>query len=846
MRELSYAIRSLARSPGFTIAAVLTLAIGIGATTAIYSVVNTVLLQPLPYPDADRLFTLVENVAPVRAGFSWVQRGPNNLEFAEWRSRTKTLDATAAYVGMGQRLVRTSRGTAGLWGYSVSGIALDLLGARAMLGRTITAADDRSPDVVVLSFDTWRRHFDGDAGILGKAIEFRAGGITQATARILTVIGVMPPSFNFGGDFMTPIVFDASQFTVGGRANPQRPFGVAMIGRLAPGVTVDAATREANDIGAAVRPPRPANALPLPGPRFELIGMKNQLVKTVQPALRVMLGAVGVVLLIVCANVANLLLARGTTRRREMAVRAAIGASRGRIMRLIAAECAVLALAGGVAGALIGAGGVWLVRELAVTEAEGLFRLIFGASLLPRSTELAIDFRVFAIALTLATATAIVCGVLPALQLSRPNHLDAMGTRGAGGGRREPLTRSFLVVGQLVMATVLLVGAGLLAHSFVKLMRTDLGYSISNILEFQLLLPDTYDVPKRAGYVTEMLERLRAIPGVEAAGFSRHGVLIGEELMIGNFVPPGRDLEEMRKETMARVRSVSAGFITALEMRILHGREFLDSDGPTAPFVVVMNQSAAVKYFGSAQAAVGRDIDWYLAKTGVPMQVVGVVGDIRNENPVREPKPEVFVDYRQMIARFAMDNEPVGRTNEAAIGLQSFVIRTSGDPRRHVSLVREAVQKLDPAIGVDSIEPADRLLAASVARQRFYATLLAVFAGVAAVLAAIGIYGVLAYSVVTRTQEIGVRMALGAERSQVLGLILGRGAKLTAIGITLGLAGAAGLSRYVQSLLFGIEPLDLTTFAAVAAAFAAVAIAACYLPARRATKVEPVVALRCE
>ena len=843
MREVAYAVRSLARSPGFTIAAILTLSIGIGATTAIYSVVRTILLQPLPYPESDRLFTIVENIAPARAGFNWIQRGPNNLEFAEWRSRAKTLDATAASVGMGQRLVRTSRGTAGLWGTSVSGNLLDLLGARALIGRTLAESDDQNPGVVVLSFETWDRHFDGDPDIIGRAIEFRSGGISQAPPRVLTVVGVMPPSFRYGGDFLTPIIFDARQFTVAGGP---RPFGVTMIGRLAPGVTREAATQEANDIGAAVRPPRPAGAPPLPGLRFELVGMKEQLVRPAATAMNVLLAAVAVVLLIVCANVANLLLARGTTRRREIAVRVAMGASRAQLIRLIATECGVLALAGGAVGAVIGAGGVWLVEALAITEAEGIFRLIYGASLLPRANELVIDWRVLATAFALAAITAMACGVLPALQLSRTNHLQAMGTRASAGGSREPRTRSILVIGQMVMATVLLVGAGLLSHSFVRLMRTDLGYTTSNILEFQLMLPDTYSVTKKAETVTEMLARLRALPGVAAAGFSRHGILITEELMIGNLVPPGRGLDEMRKETMARIRSVSPGFITTIEMRLLRGREFLDSDGPTAPFVLVLNQSAAKKYFGSEDAAVGQYLDWYLAQTGVPMQVVGVVGDIRNESPARDSKPEVFVDYRQMIARFERDAEPPGRTNEAAIGWQSFVIRTAGDPRRFVPLVRETVSKVDPVIGVDSIEPADRLVAASVARQRFYATLLIVFAAVAAALAAIGIYGVLAYSVVTRTQEIGVRMALGAERTQVLALILRRGLSLATIGVAIGVIAAAGAAKYLESMLFGIEPVDAITFAVVAIGFIGVALLASFFPARRATRVEPIVALRCE
>jgi putative ABC transport system permease protein len=836
--DLAYAMRSLARSRGFTIAAVLTLSIGIGATTAIYSVVNAVLLQPLPYPHSDRLFRVVENIAPFRPGFSWTQRGPSNVEFREWQARARTLDRTAATIGMGQRLVRTNRGIAGLWGTSVSGNTFELLGAQPMMGRVLTTEDDANTGVVVLSFETWQRHFESDPDILGRVLEFRPGGITNSPPRVLTVVGVMPASFEFGGpgnDFWTPIVVD-----------PKRPFGVGMMARLADGVTLEAATQEANDIGAAIKPPRPANAPPLPGLRFELVGMKEQLVAPVRPALRVLVGAVAVVLLIVCANVANLLLARGTARKREMAVRVAVGASRSRIIRLILAECAVLAIAGGMAGALIGAGGVWLVKALAITEAEGVFRLIFGATLLPRASELQVDYRVLATALTLALLTALIFGLLPAVQLSRTNQLSAMGTRGSARGRGESRTRAMLVVGQLVMATVLLVGAGLLAHSFVKLMRTDLGYTTSNALEFQTLLPDTYSIAKKAGAVGELLARLRALPGVAAAGFSRHGVLITEELMIGNFVPPGKDLELVRNETMSRVRSVSPGFITALEMRIVRGREFTDGDGATAPFVIVLNQSAARKYFGGEDAAIGQTLDWYLGKTGVPMQIVGVVGDIRNESPIRDAKPEIFVDYRQMIARFERDAEPVARTNEAAIGLQSFVVRTSGDPRRLVPLVRAAVADLDQAIGVDSIEPVERLVAASVARQRFYATLLTVFALVAGVLAAIGIYGVLAYSVVTRTQEIGVRMALGAHRRQVLSLILRRGLLLTATGIALGLVGAAALSRYLQSMLFGIEPTDATTFTAVAAAFSAVALAACYLPARRATAVDPVVALRHE
>jgi putative ABC transport system permease protein len=834
-RDVTYAVRSLARSRGFTVAAVLTLSIGIGATTAIYSVVDTVLLQPLPFTDSDRLVRLVENI-PSSVGPPVRQSRITHHEFLDWRAKSRTLSDATEFVAMGQRMVRTPDGATGLWGSMVAPNTFTLFGAHALIGRTLTPEDDTKPDVVVLSFDTWQRHFRSDPAVIGTALEFRAGALVRSTARLLTVVGVMPAGFEFPGqnDFFTPIVLNASQ----------QSLQVNVIGRLAPGVSLDAALQEANVMGNAIRGPWPADRPALTVPRFEVQGLKEKTVRELRPALRVLLAAVIVVLLIVCANVANLLLARGTDRQREVAVRLAIGATRGDIVRQILTECLVLACVGGVLGALIGAGGIALVKQLATVEAPGIFKLMFGATLLPRGQELAINAKVIGIAFSLAAITSVVFGLLPALHLARTNHLHAMGSRGSGHGRAESRLRSALVVGQLVMATVLLVGAGLLSHSFVKLSNVNKGYDAENVLAVQLLFPDQYSLARKTETIETIASRLRGQAGVRSAGFSRHGMLIGEELTLGAFVPPGRTREEMAG-VKPRVRSVSDGFLTAMGVPLVDGREFSEADARAALPSLVINRAAARRLFGSA-GAVGQTVDWYLAPLPVQATVIGVVEDVLQESLSEAAYPEIYVDYRQLMR--VMDGSPElqRRKDEWAIGFLSFAIRTEGDPAAAVPTVRETVRAVDPNIGIDAIIPMTRLVASSVARQRFYAVMLGVFAAVAGLLAAIGIYAVLAYAVVQRRQEIGVRMALGAQRSRVLTLVLTQGLLLTGVGVLLGLAGAAAASRFLQGMLFGLTPLDATTYISVALTFALVAACASYLPARRATMVDPVVALRAE
>ena len=835
--DLRYAIRTLRKSPSFTVVAVLTLALGIGATTAIYSVVDTILLQPLPFPDSDRLVHIVENFPHPIAGRPPLQRGVTHQEFLDWKRRAKTLADATAFIAMAQRMVPIPDGAAGLWGAAAADNAFALLGTRAAIGRTLEPGDDANPDVVVLSFNTWRTHFHSDPLIAGKTIELRTGALMPPIQpRQLTVVGVLPEDFEPATgtfDFYVPIVINP------GRSSPS----VTMVAKLAPDASLDAAIQEVNALGAAIRPPWPATAIAPTGPRFEVERLKDQTVRTLQPALRLLLAAVAVVLLIVCANVANLLLARGTARQREVAVRLAVGATRGRVVRQLLTECVVLAAAGGVLGALLAAGGVQLVKQLATVEAPGIFRLMLGSSILPRGQEVGVDLKMFGIAFGIAALTSILFGMLPALQVSRTDHMHAMGSRGTASGRRESRLRSMLVVGQLVMATMLLVAAGLLAHSFVKLSRTDKGYEPANVLAFQLLFPDQYSTARKAETIETILGRLRSRKGVRAAGFSRHGVMIGEELFIGRFVPPGRTLAEMQ-DVRLRVRSVSDGYLTAMGATMVEGRDLAPADNASAPPVIVMNRTAARRYFGTA-SAVGQIVDWHVGKTAVEVKVVGVVEDIL-QKPTDQPYQEVFVDYRQFMALSQNWGELAQRQNEWMIGFLSFAVRTAGDPAAAIPAVRQIMSSIDPNIGIDAILPLDRLVAGAVARQRFYAVLLGVFAGVAAVLAAVGIYGVLAYAVVQRTQEIGVRMALGAQRSQVLALVLRKGLLLTAIGVVLGLAAAAAGSRLLQGLLFGVTPLDATTFAAVSVMFIAVAALASYLPARRATKVDPMIALRVE
>jgi len=835
LAELHHGARTLWRSPRFALVVILTLGLGIGAATAIFSVVDTILLRPLPFRDAERLVAIVQHLPPHRPGGQRSSRAFTRQQFEQWRTGTRTLStmaATTASIGF----VRTSQGTARLWGGMVSGSTFPLLGTRALLGRTLVETDDSHPDVVVLSFDVWHRLFQADPEIVGKAAEFLD---SDGQARMMTIVGVMPADFEFPGERM-------AFFMPLGPSDPpwQSDARLSLLGHLRPDVSLEMAQEDAGAVGQAITGPLPADARPRDWrTRFEVRNVRDHAVRELRPALRVFFGAVAAVLLIVCVNVGNLLLTRGAGRHREMAVRSAMGASRWRIVRGLLAEGVVLIVMGGLVGAVLGALGVALVRELATVEAPGIFSLMFGDSILPRAHELAVDARVFGIAFGVTALTAILVTVPPALHASRAQPMQAFGARSGGGSRGASRLRSALVVGEVAVATVLLIAAGLLIHSFGRLSTVDRGYQASNTLVFQLVFPPGHEVARQSDTIETILSRLRAAPGVTAAGFARHGVLIGERITLGTFVPEGRSPAEMGTGPMPAVRPVSASYLTAVGAHLRQGRDLHPDDAGAVPGIVITRGTS--RLFGPG-GQVGRFVDWHWKTERLRLRIVGVVDDVRNERPDADPTPEVFVDYRSMLRMQERLGEAPLWQRERALGLLSFAVRTRDAPDHAAAIVTRVVRETDASAGIDAIAPLERLVASSVAGPRFHAVLLAVFAGVAAVLAAIGIYGVLAYAVEQRTREIGVRIALGAQRHQVLALVLRRGLALTLAGLMLGTAAAAGTARVLESLLFGVTPVDATTYASVLLLFFLVALLAAYVPARRATRVDPLAALNAD
>jgi putative ABC transport system permease protein len=848
-RDLRYGVRALARNESFALAAVITLAVGIGITTAVFSIVNTVLLQPLPYQDSDRLVRVVERAAPRTTGAPLLRRTSMTWsELMEWRARSTTLSELAYTISPPITLMPTPEGSARLSGALVSPNLFSILGAHAQLGRTLDTRDEASgSNTVVISAGAWQQYFQGDPGIIGRTIALKTqgpqAGLLDGTP--LTIVGVMAHDFDF------PVPY-CDYWAAIPAASPVRswPGSGAVIARLRDGISAEAATDEANAIGETLRPKPASGPLSQPLPqgarRFDVEPIKEQAIAASRLALTVLALAVGVVLLIACANVATLLLARGTARHREVAVRLALGASRSRIARQLLTESVILTTIGGGFGVLLAIGGVQVLRSLASPNAQGPFLISFGGAMIPRLHEVAVDGRMLAIAVGLSVFIALVISVLPVVRLSRTDHLQAMAGQGPSGVRRDTRVRNLLVAGQVATATLLLVGAGLLINSFGRLARVDPGWDASGLLTFYLAAPQEYTTHRKATLIDNLLVELRRTPGVQAAGFTYAGPLLGLIDHFGVFVPPGRTPEEMRGIPDApQIRSVSHDFLQTMRARLLAGRWLEPRDDGSAPPVIVVNRSLARRFFGS-EDPVGQLVHLDGRMDLPPQQIVGVVDDMRQARLDQEPAPQFFVDYRQVLTLTQARQMPVPAQERLAFGFLSFVVRTDGDPARLMSHVRSLIRRVDANVGIDAMLPMEQLAASSLTRQRFYAVVMGVFAAIAAFLSAVGIYGVLAYAVGQRTREFGVRMALGARSRDVLAMVLRQGLRLTSIGIGIGLAGAMALARYVEGMLYGVTPLDPLTYVATIALFAVVASTASFLPARRATRIDPMTALRYE
>ncbi|HEV3469187.1 MAG TPA: ABC transporter permease [Pyrinomonadaceae bacterium] len=798
LQDLRYGLRRLSKSRGFTLVAVGALALGIGANTAIFSVVNAVLLRPLPYPEPEQLVQLWESRP--RQNMARVESSPN--EFLAWAEESQSFQQLAAVDFASFNL--TGRGEPErVSAVLVTAGYFPLLGVAPELGRAFLAEEDQpgKNNVVVLSHDLWQNSFGSDPSVVNQTVSLDAVACT--------VVGVMPRGFRLPGDarLARPIAFTAED-----RARAGSHF-LQVFGRLKDGVTRERAEAELAGIAARLEQTFAATNV---GHQIVIVPLHEQLVGDVRPALLVLLGAVGLVLLIACANLANLLLARAEARRKEVAVRAALGASRWRIVRQLLAESVLLSAAGGAAGLLLA---VWGVDLLISLDPAGVRRV----------GEVSLDAGVLAFTVALSLATGVVFGLAPALQASKTDFVETLkeGGRSSSGGRRRSRLRSTLVASEVALTLVLLVGAGLLVKSFARLLEVDPGLDPRGVLTLDVSLPPA-KYPERqqiAAFYEQLLAEVAALPGVEKAGAVNVLPLGGNDT--SNFVQiEGRPPLPSGQALRAGRRNVGADYFGALRIPLKGGRAFAPSDSAEAPPVVVINEAMARAFF-AGEDPIGRRI-----RTGDRspwVTVVGVVGDVRHRGLDVETRPEMFFPHAQSPSRE-----------------MTLAVRTAGDPVALVGPVRERVRAVDRDQPVGNVKTMEAWLAESVASRRFSVLLLAAFALVAAVLAALGIYGVVSYGVAQRTHELGLRIALGARRADVLRLVIRQGMKMTLVGAAVGLAASLALTRVMSGLLYGVSATDPSVYAAVSLLVAAVAFLACYVPARRATRVDPMEALRHE
>ena len=813
-QDLKYALRVLLKNPLITAVALVTLALGIGANTAIFSVLNAVVLRPLPYADPDRLVVVWETIA----GNDRRSAAPGN--FTDWRAQNKTFsDLAATFYG---NFNLTGDGPPErINGATVTSNLMSTLGVSARLGRTFQFEDDEHQDqrLAILSDALWQRRFGGARDIAGKTISIDESSYI--------VVGVMPPGFKYpvqselwvlGRDRSAVSMSLISQFPKNDWSHERDAHFISAVGRLKPGITLSQAQSDIAGIAQRLEHDFPATNA---GLGSSVIPLHTQIVGNVKTLLSILLGAVAFVLLIACTNVASLLLARASQRDRELAIRRAVGASRFRLVRQLLTESVVLSFLGGLAGLGLSVWAVSLFIKLSPGD-------------IPRLEEASVDLRLLGFTLMVSMLTGIAFGLWPALHATGGSLNQSLKDAGskASEGKRRRRSRNVLIVTELALAQVLLIGAGLLIVSYYRASRIDPGFNADHVLSAKIApSAKKYPDPKsRVSFYSQVIEQLQTLPGVSSVGMVMNLPLSGASMNRG-FKVEGRPEPKPDENVAMDYQVVNSDYFATLEIPIVRGRGLTEQDNETAPRVIVINEAMAHAFWPNEDPVGKRMAIGESSKDTSWRTIVGVVGSVRHAGLTEEPVPCAFIDYRQ-------DLESWSR--------MAFVMKTSTEPSSLTSTVRSSLVAIDPQQPVYAIEPLEKLIEGSVAPRKFVMSLIGSLAFVALALALVGIYSVISFSVSERTREIGIRMALGAKRRDVLRMILGQGMRVSAVGIVMGLAIALGLTRLLRTLLFEVSATDPITFGLVAMTMSLIALMACYLPARRATRVDPLVALRDE
>ena len=798
-QDIKVGMRTMLKAPTFTAVAVITIALGVGSTTAIFSIVNTVLMRPLPYRQPDQLMT----VWGTRAQQGQGQLRASMPNFKDWQSQNTVFESLAAY-GFNRYILTGVDEPEQIRGAQVSEQFFQVMGVEPQLGSVFSAEQNREP-YVVLGDALWRRRFRADPGIVGKAITLNGTNFT--------VTGVMPPGFDFPG--MEAVMWTTLTHALSSTPEQATSRGanqLRVVGRLKQGVTPERAQAEMSVIASRLQQQYPETNAAL---GVSVIPLHTQVIGNVRPALYALLGAVGFVLLISCANVANLLLTRAVVREREFVVRQALGASRLRLVRQMLTESMLLALVGGVLGVALAVVGVGLLAGL-------------NLDILPRLAEASVDGRVLLFALGVSLLSGVVFGLAPSLQTKvNLNETLRESGRGTVGAARGKHLRSLLVVVEVALSLVLLIGAGLMIRSFLGLLKIDPGFKPDNLLTMQVILPQSRYAggPQIINYYQQVLERVRALPGVQAVGVGSGLPPIFNQSR-NSFQVEGYQPSGSGESLTANYLPISADYFKALGAKVIDGREFAESDNAAAPKVVIISQQMAKRYFPDGRV-LGRRIT-FSDKAEDWRTVVGVASDLKYSGSLySEAEDAVYLPYTQ-----------------APFAGMFLLVRTAGDPQSRTTDVRNAIWSIDRDVPLAKVRTMEQVLAESVAQPRFYTLLLGVFAAIALILASVGIYGVISYSVAQRRHELGLRIALGAQPRNVLWLVMAQGLKLVLVGVAIGVFFALASVRVMNSLLYGVSTTDVTTFVVVPLVLVGVAMVASFVPASRATRVDPMIALR--